>query len=76
MANKAKLINTKEVAAILDYHEQSIRDLVRLGKLPAKKQGPVWMFNEYEIRALKDQAEAIGSTVSKVYLTKKFLKNK
>lgn len=66
-------LNTEQAAKLLDYHPQSIRDLTRLRKLPAKKIGWSWYFNREELIELQRLANATGSTVSKIYLTRKAL---
>ncbi len=69
-----EMLNVRQVAQFLNYHEQTVRDLSRLGKLPARKVGRSWYYDRVEIADLKNKALKIGSTVSQVFLTQKILK--
>lgn len=52
-------MNVIETARYLNYHPQTVRDLARLGKLPAIKRGQAWRFSKSELVAfLKAQTQA------------------
>lgn len=76
MLNSMTMINSRQVAEILDYHPQYVRDLTLQGKLPAKKVSGNWAYDEKEITALKERADKIGLSVGKLYVSQKLLKNK
>lgn len=67
-------LNTQEAAKLLGYHPQSLRDLVRVGKLPATKGANGWIFDREELLDLQKKAKDTGSTVSKVFLLLKSLR--
>lgn len=67
------LVGVNEIAKLLDYHPQYVRDLTLLKKLPAKKIGWNWWYDKTLILDLQKKAKKVGSSVSKLYLTQKML---
>jgi len=56
LKNLDDLVTCDVIAKKLGYHIQYVRDLARLGKLPATKRGRAWLFNETEVvEYLQDQ---------------------
>lgn len=47
----SQLLNTFQAAKILDYHPQTVRNLARVGILPAIKRRQAWFFDPSKLQA-------------------------
>lgn len=61
MAEDRKYLSVLEVAEMLGLHEESVRKLVREGRLPAFKAGRSWRFDQEELIAWRKRQRASGT---------------
>ena len=55
-----EVLTTEEVAQYLKMKEQTVRDLLRLRKLPGRKIGKSWRVLRSELEAWLRQSEPVG----------------
>lgn len=60
MSLMADWITTREAAELGGYTEAYLRDLVRTGRITARKFGPIWQVDRVSVRAYLRQAEKLG----------------
>ena len=53
-------ITTSEAAKISNYHPETIRELVREGKVEGQKFGPVWQVSKQSLLEYLSNAEKLG----------------
>jgi excisionase family DNA binding protein len=53
--NLPDYITTEEAAEILGYHPESVRDLIRAGKLRADKKGGAWWIYRESVQEYKTE---------------------
>lgn len=49
-------LNLKQVARLLDVHYMTVYRYVRHGRLPARREGPIWLVERADAEALRDGA--------------------
>ncbi len=55
-------LNLKQVARLLDVHYMTVYRYVRHGRLPARREGPIWVVDRADAEAFRDgQAPTAGS---------------
>ncbi len=58
MDNSVEWLTINDAAKLVDYHPVRLRELVRAGKIEARKFGPVWAVNrESLLNFVRSQAE-------------------
>lgn len=55
MERDEAILNSKEVARLLDLSPDTVNELARKGALPAFKQGRQWRFRKRDITSFKRQ---------------------
>ena len=53
-------LTTADAARVTGYHVERIRELIREGKITARKFGPVWAVNRESLLAYVRQMEGAG----------------
>lgn len=56
------VLNLKEVARLLDVHYMTVYRYVRHGKLPARREGAIWVVDRVDAEALRDGRAPAGPT--------------
>lgn len=56
LADLAEYVTTDEAAEVLDYHVNSVRRLIRRGKLRAEKKG-VWLIRRDSLKDFRKKLE-------------------
>ncbi len=56
------VLNLKEVARLLDVHYMTVYRYVRHGKLPARREGPIWVVDRADAEAFRDGQAPGGAT--------------
>ncbi len=57
----AEWITTQEAAEMISYHPEHIRELIREGKIKARKFGVVWQVDRASLLAYLRKAEKTGA---------------
>ena len=57
MAERERLLDVREAADYLGFHEERVRRWVREGKLPAQKIGQKWRFRPEDLREALEAKE-------------------
>jgi excisionase family DNA binding protein len=57
----AEWITTKQAARVSGYHPDTIRELVRMGKVKGQKFGEVWQIDRRSLLAYVKAAEKLGA---------------
>lgn len=63
-------LTTTEAAQISRYHVERIRELIREGKVAARKFGPVWAVNRESLLAYIRKVEELGEKRGPIPKTK------
>jgi len=62
MADKEDiLLNSREVAFLLDLSPDTVNDLARRGVLPAFKKGRQWRFRKRDVTMFKRQSRGLNA---------------